>query len=228
MSTAVSFSPFLPVENRCRTHAHGLARNEPAPMKEVARRRQEMRQRMRHRRENATRGREVAERLRHKGLSLLRRLRERGVPVNVVAGHVPVKGEVDIMSLLQALHGAGHELALPVVAQRDAPLVFRRWRPGDALRQGAYGIPEPQAAAEEMLPQVLLVPLLAFDRTGVRLGYGGGYYDRTLESLRRRGQPVTAIGCAAGWQEVENIPALATDERLDWIITDEEIIRAQP
>jgi 5-formyltetrahydrofolate cyclo-ligase len=110
-------------------------------------------------------------------------------------------------------------LALPVVERRGAPLVFRRWRPDMALKPGAYGIPAPPEDAPTLTPDIVLVPLVAFDRFGHRLGYGGGYYDRTLARLRAE-RPVQAIGCAHAAQEVARIPAMATDARLDWLLTE--------
>ena len=157
----------------------------------------------------------AGERLAAHGLALLREM-----PGAVVSGYVPVRGEIDVMPLLNALHAAGHALGLPVVVARDAPLVFRRWRPGMALEKGAFGIPAPPASAPEVRPEVVLVPLVAFDAQGHRLGYGGGYYDRTLAILRKQGQ-VLAVGCAHAGQELPHIPALDTDERLDLVLTEQ-------
>ena len=164
-------------------------------------------------------GAEAAARLAEHGMALLR-----AMPEAVVAGYVPVRGEIDVMPLLRALHAAGHTLALPVVARRDAPLVFRQWRPGVALEKGAFGIPVPPADAPELRPDVVLAPLAAFDARGHRLGYGGGYYDRTLASLRAQA-PVLAAGCAYAGQEVPRIPHLPTDEPLDIILTERDIRR---
>lgn len=164
-------------------------------------------------------GREAAARLMRHGLALLETL-----PGKVVAGYVPVRHEVDIMPLLHALHERGYTLALPVVERRAAPLVFRRWRPGEALETGAYDIPAPTTGAPPVTPDIVLVPLVAFDRHGQRLGYGGGYYDRTLAQLRAI-RPVQAIGCAHAAQEVARIPAVETDVRLDWLLTEEGVRR---
>jgi 5-formyltetrahydrofolate cyclo-ligase len=101
---------------------------------------------------------------------------------------------------------------------KTRPLQFRRWSPGDPLRTVQWGIREPAEAAPVVEPDVLLVPLLAFDRGGHRLGYGGGYYDRTLRALRSR-RPVTAVGLAFAEQEVDAVPHLDYDERLDWVLT---------
>ncbi len=144
-------------------------------------------------------------------------------PGAVVAGYWPMRGEIDVLPVLSVLAERGQVTALPVVIERKAPLVFRRWAPGDALEDGIYGTRHPLAEAEEVRPVCLLVPLLAFDRQGVRLGYGGGFYDRTLAALRAAG-PVVAVGVAYAGQEVDALPAEPHDERLDWVITEKEVI----
>lgn len=107
------------------------------------------------------------------------------------------------------------------VTRPDAPLVFRRWRPGTVLCRDRFGVEHPDDASPEGTPEVLVVPLLAFDGRGHRLGYGGGFYDRTLAALRAAG-PVTAIGFAFARQEVAALPAEPRDERLDGIVTESE------
>ncbi|MDX1484054.1 MAG: 5-formyltetrahydrofolate cyclo-ligase [Alphaproteobacteria bacterium] len=136
-----------------------------------------------------------------------------------IAGYWPVADEVDLRPLLSALHRRGHRMALPRVLRRNAPLRFLRWHPGDRLEPGFAGIPEPDAGAEEIHPDVILVPLLGFDGTGRRLGYGGGFYDRSLASLRRR-QEICAIGIAYADQEVDSLPPGDHDEPLDWVVTE--------
>lgn len=136
-----------------------------------------------------------------------------------IAGYWPMGEEADVRPLMTALVERGHRVALPRVAGRDAPLRFLRWRPGDVLEPGYGGIAEPRAGGEEIAPRALLVPLLAFDRAGRRLGYGGGFYDRTLAHLRRAG-PIQAIGIAYADQEVDSLPHGDHDERLDWIVTE--------
>jgi 5-formyltetrahydrofolate cyclo-ligase len=126
--------------------------------------------------------------------------------------------------LLRRLGEAGHEIALPVVGAHGRPLVFRRWREGDAMDEGPFGIREPRADKPEIVPSVLLVPLLAFDRRGYRLGYGGGFYDRTLAALRAGGEAV-AVGVAYAAQEVDEVPRDESDEPLDWVVTDKAAIR---
>lgn len=142
----------------------------------------------------------------------------------VVAGYWPMRGEIDVLPLLGALAERGQVTALPAVVGRKEPLEFRRWAPGEALEEGIYGTRHPPASAGVVRPVCLLVPLLAFDRRGVRLGYGGGFYDRTLAALRAVG-PVVAVGVAYAGQEVEALPAEPHDERLDWVVTEKEVIR---
>jgi 5-formyltetrahydrofolate cyclo-ligase len=120
---------------------------------------------------------------------------------------------------MTALEARGHGLCLPVVVGRGRALAFRRWRTGEALIEGAYGAQVPANGAEVCTPTVLLVPLLAFDRAGYRLGYGGGFYDRTLAGLRAQA-PVLAVGLAYAGQEMPAVPREATDQPLDWLVTE--------
>ena len=135
-----------------------------------------------------------------------------------VSGYWPIQGELDPRPLLTRLLQRGCRCALPVIVGRELPLMFREWRPGDTLAKGPFGTSEPGPEAAEIIPEILIVPLLAFDGRGYRLGYGGGYYDRTLRSLRRGGQKCVAVGFAYAGQEVETVPINDTDERLDWVV----------
>jgi len=147
-------------------------------------------------------------------------LRELPPPAGaVVSGFWPMDGEIDIRPLLEALHGRGHPVLLPETPKRGFPLIFRRWHPGMEMVREKFGTWRP--TGEMMTPNVLFVPLLAFDRCGRRLGYGGGYYDRTLAGL----PGATAIGCAFAAQEVAEVPAGASDQSLDAVATEREIIR---
>lgn len=142
----------------------------------------------------------------------------------VVAGYWPMTGEADPRGLMAALHARGARLSLPCVPGRDMALVFRDWSFGEALVPGAFGTHEPGPAAPPLVPDVLLVPLLAFDAAGYRLGYGGGYYDRTLADLRKT-HPVVAIGVAFGGQEVDSVPCEDTDEPLDFLVCETGVRR---
>ncbi|MDY0241996.1 MAG: 5-formyltetrahydrofolate cyclo-ligase [Rhodospirillaceae bacterium] len=142
----------------------------------------------------------------------------------VVAGFWPIGDEIDTLPLMTALEKAGHVLALPVVIARAQPLVFRRWRVGAPLEAGPHGTRQPGSGADPVEPDVILTPLLGFDGQGSRLGYGGGYYDRTLEELRRH-RPVLAVGLAFAAQRVERVPVDVGDQTLDWVVTEEGVER---
>jgi len=141
-----------------------------------------------------------------------------------VSGFWPIGDEIDVMPLLRALAARRHSIALPVIAGRGRPLIFRRWVEGDDMAAGPFGIREPLDGAPEIAPRVLLVPLLAFDRAGYRLGYGGGFYDRSLAALRETGEAL-AVGAAWAAQEVAAVPRGAHDQVLDWVVTEREAIR---
>jgi 5-formyltetrahydrofolate cyclo-ligase len=141
----------------------------------------------------------------------------------VVAGFSAIRSEIDPSALMQAFAMRGAALALPVAVQRDQPLIFRSWSKDTPLVRGMYGIFEPGSDAEEVEPDIVLVPLAAFDRTGHRIGYGGGYYDRTL-SLLRRSKKIVAVGVAFAAQEIDNAPHDEHDETLDLVLTENEAI----
>jgi 5-formyltetrahydrofolate cyclo-ligase len=145
------------------------------------------------------------------------------VPGVVVSGFMPMKSEINPVPLMKKLAGEGARLALPVVAGRGNPLVMRVWNFGEPLGSGVWGIREPESEAEEVEPDVLLVPLLAFDRTGHRLGYGGGYYDLTIARLRAR-KAVIAVGVAYAAQEIADLPVTPRDAALDLVLTEREVI----
>jgi 5-formyltetrahydrofolate cyclo-ligase len=147
-------------------------------------------------------------------------------PGSVVAGYWPIVTELDDRPLLARLDERGVICALPVVVSANAPLMFRRWRPLDDLEAGVLGTSHPPATAPEVVPDVVLAPLLAFDREGYRLGQGGGYYDRTLAFLRSRGV-LTAVGVGFAAQRTDSVPRGANDERLDWILTEEMLIQVR-
>jgi 5-formyltetrahydrofolate cyclo-ligase len=144
-------------------------------------------------------------------------------PGTVVSGFMPMKSEINPLPLLRSLAQAGAGLALPVVSGRGKPLIMRVWQWGEPLNAGVWGIREPRPEAKEVDPDILLVPLLAFDRSGFRLGYGGGYYDLTIAGLRAR-KTITAVGIALSAQEVGQVPTTPRDARLDLVLTEREII----
>ncbi len=144
-----------------------------------------------------------------------------------VSAYWPVGDELDCRPVMQALAERGHEIGLPVVTARATPLTFRRWRPGDRLEPAGFGLQVPDARQPEVVPDLLLVPLLAFDRAGGRLGYGGGFYDRTLALLQARGRAL-AIGLAYAGQEMAELPRSPTDLPMDWIVTEAEVLAIGP
>jgi 5-formyltetrahydrofolate cyclo-ligase len=140
-------------------------------------------------------------------------------PGAVVSGFWPLEGEIDLRPLLHALHERGNRVALPVTPRRGEPLTFRGWQPGDVMVPERFGTLRP--VGEDLQPDMLLVPLLAFDAAGGRLGYGGGFYDRTLPLLPGRFR----LGCAFAAQQVDEVPIGPYDVRLDAVATENGIIR---
>ncbi|MDP1907588.1 MAG: 5-formyltetrahydrofolate cyclo-ligase [Hyphomicrobium sp.] len=139
-------------------------------------------------------------------------------PGAIVSGFSVIRDEIDPAALLARLGAAGYRLCLPVMQGKGLPLVFRAWSPGDAMGKVQWGIAEPLADKPVLEPDVVLVPLLAFDSTGYRLGYGGGFYDRTLARLRAI-KPVVAVGVAYDELKVDAVPHQAYDQPLDWVLT---------
>ena len=144
-------------------------------------------------------------------------------PGAVVSGFMPLNSEINPLPLMRKLAEAGAKLALPVVAGRGQPLIMRAWAFGEPLVAGVWGIKVPKDDAPAVDPDVLLVPLLAFDRRGDRIGYGAGYYDMTIAALRAN-KPVVAIGIAFAAQEVDVVPTTPRDARLDLVLTEREVI----
>jgi 5-formyltetrahydrofolate cyclo-ligase len=142
----------------------------------------------------------------------------------MVSAYSAMGSEIDPGPLLARLHREGYRTCLPVVQPRGNPLVFGMWSPGDPLVARTWGIREPASTAAVVQPDILLVPLLAFDRRGVRLGYGGGYYDRTLQILRRL-KPIIAIGLAFPEQEITEVPRGPFDQPLDWVLGPAAILK---
>jgi 5-formyltetrahydrofolate cyclo-ligase len=142
----------------------------------------------------------------------------------VVALYHPIKDELDTAPLAEALLERGARLALPVAGKTPAPLVFRAYALGDDLIKGRHGVMVPAPAQASAIPDIVVAPLLGFTRAGARLGYGGGYYDRTLRALRAAGRALV-VGYGFGAQEIDALPTSPLDERLDWIVTEREAIR---
>jgi 5-formyltetrahydrofolate cyclo-ligase len=143
-----------------------------------------------------------------------------------VSGYWPIGSEANVMPLLCELGQRGLEMALPVVPGRGETLTFRRWRQEDTMGTGPFGIREPLPESPIVEPDLLLVPLLLFDRMGGRLGYGGGYYDRTISALRAR-KSILAVGIAYAKQEYDTVPCAEWDAPIDWIVTETAAIKAR-
>jgi 5-formyltetrahydrofolate cyclo-ligase len=140
-----------------------------------------------------------------------------------VSGFMPIGSEINPIPLMRNLAVLGAQLALPAVAGRGKPLTMRAFAFGQRLVSGTWGIREPVPEAPEVFPDVLLVPLLAFDRSGHRIGYGAGYYDLTIAALRAR-KAISACGLAFAAQEIANVPTTPRDVRLDLVLTEREVI----
>ena len=142
-----------------------------------------------------------------------------------VAGYWPIEAEFDVRPLLNRLHRLGNDLCLPIVTQNTKVLSFRSWHPCDPLVSGSFGTFVPSGHSREVVPQLLIVPLIAFDERGHRLGYGGGYYDCTLSTLTASG--AVSVGVAFEDQLVSEVPSEIHDIPLDWIITEERVRRTR-
>ena len=136
-----------------------------------------------------------------------------------VAAYLPIRSELSPLPLVAALVAAGVKTAMPVTPAPGHPLCFRAWAPGDSLDEGPYNTQQPPASAPEVVPTVILAPMLAFDDGGWRLGYGGGFYDRTLAALRTAGHRVCALGVAYDGQRVATVPTGPYDMQLDGVLT---------
>jgi 5-formyltetrahydrofolate cyclo-ligase len=141
-----------------------------------------------------------------------------------VSGFWPIGEEFDPRPLMEALAAKGHPLCLPVVVGRGRPLAFRAWAPGDPLERAGFGLSVPCWDAPPAIPRFLIVPLLAFDRRGFRVGYGAGYYDRTIAELKAHVPRLFALGVGFAVQEVPEVPTLAHDQRLDAVATETYLI----
>ena len=144
-------------------------------------------------------------------------------PNSQVSGFWPLAEELDTLPLLHALHTAGHQVLLPVMQGAGKPLVFATWAPGDTLVAASFNTLEPAADKPRVVPEVMICPLLAFDRKGYRMGYGGGFYDRSIAQIQTS-QELLTIGVAFAAQEVESIITGPYDMPLHTIVTEQEVI----
>jgi 5-formyltetrahydrofolate cyclo-ligase len=144
-------------------------------------------------------------------------------PGTIVSGYSPMRSEINPWPALRRLADRGASLALPVVMRRGRALAMRAWAFGEPLASGVWGIREPLPDSPEVEPDILIVPLAAFDRCGHRIGYGAGYYDLTLAKLRAA-KTIIAVGLAFATQEIAAVPFTHRDERLDLVLTEHEVI----
>lgn len=139
---------------------------------------------------------------------------------DTVALFWPLEGEIDTRPLLHALYALGVPTALPRIQGRDLPLRFHLWRPGDLLETGQFRVQQPVIEAPQVHPAIVVTPLLAFDAEGYRLGWGGGFYDRTFAALQDQPRPPVRIGYAFACQQVDRVPREPFDQRLNMIVTE--------
>ncbi len=142
---------------------------------------------------------------------------------DIIAGYWPLKDEIDITLVLEILEENGHSLCLPRIQQHDKDLSFRRYKRGDKLYKHSFGVMEPADLAALLQPDVVIVPLLAFDKSGHRIGFGSGYYDRTLRQLQEISE-VIAVGVGYDFQQIDRIPSEPHDIKLDCVVTDKGVL----
>lgn len=154
-----------------------------------------------------------------------RGIKARSNEPHIVAGFMPIQTEVDCLFILKALNAIQCRCALPIIVAKNQHLAFKEWDMEEALQDGTFGTREPSPDLLYVMPDIILVPCLAFDEKGYRLGYGGGYYDRTLEIYREKGHEFTAIGVAFDGQKSDHVPVAKYDQPLDIIVTEKKVYR---
>ncbi len=148
-------------------------------------------------------------------------------PKQIVAGYYPIRHEFDITHILRGL-SSNHTISLPVVDGSNRVLLFRAWDPHKKLRSSnQFDIPEPAASAKEVLPDIMFVPCVGLSSNGHRVGYGYGYYDRTINSLRQKGHEFLAIGVGYDYQLISPLPFDKLDAQLDWVITSSQAFKCR-
>lgn len=145
--------------------------------------------------------------------------------VKRVSGFYPINNELDCLTILKALHAARFQISLPTITDRSSPLDFHEWDMREKLADGPFNTK--QSLGEMVTPEILIVPLLAFDLRGHRIGYGGGYYDRTLTALRKENAKLIAIGIGYDDQKLDRVPDEDYDQPVDMIITEKNIYRVE-
>ena len=144
---------------------------------------------------------------------------------SAVSGFLSIGDEINTLPSLRKLSGSGFRLCLPVVVKADEPLVFREWKEGDPLENGPLRTRNPLPAAQTMIPKIILVPLLAFDLKGNRIGWGGGFYDRTLAAHKKKGHAVVSVGVAYDDQQIDAVPVDHLDMKMDWVVTEKRTLK---
>ena len=168
-------------------------------------------------------GRKVARSITNQ-MNIARKLGLEIGPKTVVSGYWPVKDELDTRILMKDLHEEKVLCALPIMQGKNMALNFRQWKPGDILQEVSFGLSEPTSDKPILVPKIILLPLLAVDHEGNRLGYGGGYYDLTLLQLRNRPEhPLVAVGLAYEAQLIPNVPNDQSDAKIDWLVTEQNV-----
>ncbi len=140
---------------------------------------------------------------------------------SIVAGYMPIQTEIDPRASMQALHSDGYRICVPVIQGHAKPLLFREWTPHSAMIEGDFGALIPRGG-DYLTPDVAIIPLVGFDYAGARLGYGGGFYDRTLGAISKTGK-ILKIGFAFAGQEVDEIPTDEFDQKVDMVVTENGI-----
>lgn len=143
--------------------------------------------------------------------------------IQIVAGYLPIKNEINPRPLIEDYLLEHKRLVLPKIVEKDTPLHFHQWMYGQPLVVGRYGIEEPLHNSPLLQPDLLLVPMVAFDRNGYRLGHGGGYFDRTITALRKT-RLIVCIGLAYAFQEIDDFPQEEHDTKMDYVVTDKEVL----
>lgn len=141
----------------------------------------------------------------------------------IIAGYWPIDDEIDDRAFLEHCHNQGLQCGLPFITDSTSPLTFKAWQSSDVLEKGIYNIPAPAPEALDLIPDIMLVPLVAFDKDCHRLGKGGGFYDRTLAHLRQS-HNVLSIGLAYDCQEIDHVTREAHDQQLDCIVTPSRVV----
>ncbi len=147
--------------------------------------------------------------------------------VKLIASYIPIKTEISVEQLNDYLISIGKKICLPVIFNNNKYLIFRSYDKKTFLKKGKFGIPEPDESKEEIVPELILTPCLAFDHLGYRLGYGGGFYDRTFIRLRRLGHPFVSVAVAYDGQKIENVIKDHNDQKIDYILTEKNLYRSK-